>query len=110
MEAACLHTADILHFRLPYTPHTVAFMEMELTLHTEDPEGVGDTLNIFSFPYLSPLAGLDLALLTRKWDAILGGGNSTYFTDTSLLIGKKKAAPTTGWDKAAYQLEAWDLF
>ena len=54
--------------------------------------------------------GLEAALLTRKWGAILGGGTLTSFTDTSLLMGKKKVAPITGCDEAASQLETWDVF
>ena len=38
------------------------------------PNGVGDALNIFLLSNHSPLEGLEAALLTRKWDAILGGG------------------------------------
>ena len=53
---------------------------------------------------------MEAALLTRKWDAILQGGTLTSFADTSLLIGKQKVAPITGWDEAVSQLEAWDVF
>ena len=74
------------------------------------PRQVGDALNIFLFPDLSPFSGLEAALLTRKWDDILGGRNFTYFTDTSLIMGKQKVAPIAGWDQAASQLEAWTVF
>ena len=50
MEAVCQRTADGLCFRLPRIPHTVAVMVMALAFHTEDPDRVGDTLNIFLFP------------------------------------------------------------
>ena len=49
-------------------------MVIALTFHTKDPDRVGDALNIFLFPDLSPSAGSEAALLTRKWDVILGGG------------------------------------
>ena len=110
MEAACRRTADSLCFRPPQIPHTVAVMVMALSFHTEDPDGVGDALNILLFPDFSPSSGSEAALLTRKWDAILEGGTLTSFADTSLLIGKKKVTPTTGWDKAVSQLETWDVF
>ena len=71
---------------------------------------MGDALNIFLFPDLSPSSGLEAALLTRKWDDILGGRTFTYFTDTSLIMGKQKVAPIAGWDESDYQLEAWDVF
>ena len=82
-------------------------MVMALAFHTKNPEGVKDTLNIFVFPNLSPLAELEAALLTRKCDAILGGGTLTSFADTSLLMGKQKVAPITSWDEAESQLVAW---
>ena len=85
-------------------------MVMALTFNTKDPDGVGDALNIFLFPDLSPLAGLEAALLTWEWDAILGVGTLTSFTDTSLLMGNKKVAPIAGWDEALSQLEAWAVF
>ena len=65
---------DSLRFRPLCTPHTVAVMLAVLAFHTEYPDGVGDALNIILFPDLPPLAGSEAALLTRKWDAILGGG------------------------------------
>ena len=82
-------------------------MVLALAFHTEDPDGVGDALNIFLFQDLSPSDGPEAAILTRKWDAILGGGTLTSFAYTSLLMGKQKFAPVTGWEKASYQLEAW---
>ena len=49
-------------------------------------------------------------LLTRKWEAILGSGTLTYFSDMSLLMVKQKVAPISGWYEASYQLEAWEIF
>ena len=99
-----------MRFRPPCIPHAVVVMVMSLTFRTEEPDRVGDAQNILLFPDLSPLAGLEASLLTRKWDAILGGGTLTSFADTSLLMGKQKVAPIAGWDKASSQLEAWDVF
>ena len=82
-------------------------MVMALTFHTKDPYGVEDMLNILLFTDLSPLTGLETALLTRKWHAILGGGTLTSFADTSLLMWKQKVAPISVWDKAEVHLEAW---
>ena len=70
---------DSPRFRPPHIPHTVTFMVMALTFHNEDPDGVRDDLNIFLFPNLSPLAGLEAALLTWKWSAILGVRTLTSF-------------------------------
>ena len=110
METSFWHTADILRLRPPRITHTVAVMVMALTFHTEDPDGVGYALNIFLLPNLFPSAGLEAALLTRKWDAILGGSTLTSSADTSLLMGKKKVSPITGWYEASSQLKAWTVF
>ena len=90
IEVAYRRTADSLQFRPPRIPHAITFMVTAITFHTEDPDGVGDALNIFLSPHLFLLAGLKAALLTRKWDTILGVGNLSSFADTSLLMGKQK--------------------
>ena len=56
MESACRRTADILRFRPPHIPHSIAVMLMAVAFHTKDPDGVGDTLKIFLFPGFSPSA------------------------------------------------------
>ena len=110
MEASCRHTSESLRFRPPYTPHAVAFMVMALAFHTKDPDGVGDMLNIFLFPDLSPLVGSEADLLTQKWYVILGGGTLTSFANMSLLMGKQKVAPIAEWYEAYSQLDAWAVF
>ena len=72
MEAAYKRIAESLRFCLPRIPHAVAVMVMALAFHIKDPDRVGDALNIFLFPNLFPSVGLEAALHTRKWDAILG--------------------------------------
>ena len=79
-------------------------MVMTLAFHTKDPDRVGDTINIFLFTDLSPSAGSEVALLTRKWDVILEGGTLTSFADTSLLMGEQKVAPIAEWDEAESQI------
>ena len=100
MEATCWRTAESLRFCPQCIPQAFVAMVMALVFHTKDPDGVGDALNIFLFPDLFPSSGLEAALLTRKWDTILGGGTLTFFADTSLLTGKQKVAPTSGWEEA----------
>ena len=85
-------------------------MVMALAFHTEYPDGVGDALNIFLFPDLSPLAGSEASLLTYMWDAILGVRTLTSFAATNLVMGKQKVSPIAGWDEVASQLEAWAVF
>ena len=57
MEAVCRRTEDGLRFRPPHIPHTATVMVTALNFHTKYPDRVEDTLNIFLFPDLSPLAG-----------------------------------------------------
>ena len=71
-------------------------MVMSLAFHTEESSGVGYTPNIFFFPNLSALTELEVALLNRKWDAILGDGTLTSFADTSLLMANQKVTPIAG--------------
>ena len=85
-------------------------MVLVLDFHTKDPDRVGDTLNIFLFTDLSPLAGLEAALLTRKWDAILVGSILKSFAEMILLMGKQKVTPIVVWGEAASQIEAWAVF
>ena len=68
-------------------------MAVVFTFHTEDPDGVGDDLNIILFPDLSPSAGPEVALLTRKWDAILGGGGLKLLCGHESDNGKEKGRP-----------------
>ena len=74
MEAAFQRTADSLRFRSPHILHAVVVMVMVLEFHTKYPNGVVDALNVLLFPDLSPFEGLEVAILTWKWDAILGAG------------------------------------
>ena len=85
-------------------------MVIALTFHTKDPDRVGDALNIFLFPDLSPFAGSEAEIVTRKLDAILGGGTLTLFVEKSLLMEKQKVVTVAGWYKAASQLENWAVF
>ena len=94
MEAYCRGTADALHFFLLHISHTISVMAMALTFHNNDPDGLGDALNTFLFPDLSPSSGSEAALLTRKWDAILGGGTLASFAETILLMGEQRSPPS----------------
>ena len=107
MEVDCWRIAKSLRFRPLRIPHAVAVMMMELAFHNKDPDRVGDALNIFFFPDLSPSSGSEASLLTQKWDTIFGGGTLTSFAEKILLMKKQKVAPIVGWDESAYQLEDW---
>ena len=88
MEVTLRSTADSLRFRLMRIPHAIAVVAMALTFHTKDPYGVGYALNILFFTNLSPLVGSEAALLTWKWDVILGGSTvSVSVTDRKSVVG-----------------------
>ena len=67
---------------------------------------MGDAINVFLFPDLSPSESPKVALLARSWYAILGGGSLTSFEETSLLLAKQQVYPVTIWEAAEKQLEA----
>ena len=75
IERACQRTANILLFCHPHIPHAVAVMVMVLAFHTKNQDGVEDTLNIFLFPGLSPLAETEAASSrgsgTQSWGRYL---------------------------------------
>ena len=50
---------------------------------------MGDAVNIFIFPDLTPAAGSEAALLGLCLNTILRGVSLTSFVDTRLLVGKK---------------------
>ena len=61
IERACQCTANILLYL-----HAVAVMVMALAFHTKNQDGVENTLNIFFFPGLSPLAESEAASSRRS--------------------------------------------
>ena len=109
MEAACRQTAEYLRFWAPCTSHDVTVIVLGLELYSKDPDGVGDAINIFIFPDLSPSASSEAVILARRWYVILDGGALTSFADTSLLLDKQQVEPFTSWEAADKQIEAWGV-
>ena len=85
-------------------------MVFPLAFYSEDPDGVGDAVNVFLFLDLFPVAGLEAALLTRQWDGVFGGGKLTSFSNTSFLLGHQNVALVESWDEAASQIKACEVF
>ena len=79
-------------------------MVLALAFHTKDPDGVGDAVNAVLFPYLSPVADFEAALLTRRWESVFSGGTLTSFDKTSLLLGRQKFTPMDSWYKVDPQI------
>ena len=90
MEAACRRASEHLRFRSPRISHSAAVLVLGLAFYYEDPDSVGNAINVFLFPDLPPLASSEAELLTRRWGAILGGGALTSFADRSLLLAKQR--------------------
>ena len=57
MEAACCRTTNRIRFRPPCITYAVVVMVVALAFHTKYPDRVGDALNIFLFPIISPSVG-----------------------------------------------------
>ena len=85
-------------------------MVLDLALYTEDPDGVGDALNIFLFIDHPPSVGSEASLLNHLWDAVLGDNTFTYFSDTGTILGRKKVAPVAIWDAASKHIKDWTVF
>ena len=47
----------------PCIPHTVAVMDMVIAFHTKDPDRMEDELNIFLFPDLYLVEGLEALMV-----------------------------------------------
>ena len=82
-----------LRFCAPRISHYIVVMMLDLAFHSKYPVGVGDTVNVFLCPDLSPVAGSEAELLMRRWDTVLGRGTLTSFYNTSLILGFQKTTP-----------------
>ena len=58
VEVVCLHKEHDLRYKADHISHLVAGLILNITFQIEDPDGVGDTVNISLFTYLCTSAGL----------------------------------------------------
>ena len=87
--------------------HTVAVLLLGLHFHTEDPDCVNDTINIFIFPDLSLSAGSEASMVTRRWDTALDANTLTSYADAAALMKQQRIPPILGWDVASKMLDQW---
>ena len=85
----------------------MAVLLLGLHFHTEDPDCVNDTVNIFVFPDLSLSAGSEASIVTRRWDTALDANNLTSYADAAALTRKQHIPPIVGCKAAAKVLEQW---
>ena len=88
MEGECCRTVENLRLRSPHISHAIVVLVLGLAFYSEDPNGVGESINVFLFLGLFPSTGSKATLMARITHAILGGGALTCFTGTRLLLAK----------------------
>ena len=71
---------------------------------------MGESINIFLFPDMSPSVGSEAAPLARSRGVILGRRALTSFAYTSLLLSKKQEEPVTSWEAVDNQIKPWGVF
>ena len=54
----------------------------------EDPDRLSYAMNIFMFPYLSPVVDLEAAVIARQWDTSFKSNTLMSYADTSALMSK----------------------
>ena len=104
---ACRESARALRCKAPRVTHTVEVLLLGLHFHTEDPDCVNDTVNIFMFPELSLSAGSEASMVTRRWDTALDANTLTSYADAAALIKQKRIPPMVGWEAAEKMFEQW---
>ena len=82
----------------------MAVLLLGLHFHTEDPDCVNDTVNIFQFPDLSLSAGSEASMVTRQRDTALDANTLTSYTDAAEIIKQQRIPPIVGWEAAAKML------
>ena len=104
---ACRESARALRCKAPQVTHVVAVLLLGLHFHTEDPDCVNDTVNIFMFPDLSLSTGSEASMVTRRWDTDLDANTLTSYADAAALMHQQHIPPIVGWEAAEKMLEQW---
>ena len=104
---ACRESARALRCKTPRVTPAVAVLLLGIHFHTEDPDCVNDTVNIFMFPDLSLSEGSEASMVTRRWDTALDANTLISYADVAALIKQQCIPPIVGWEAAAKMLEQW---
>ena len=110
LETACLHKAIELRYKAPKISHIVAGLLRRLDLYTEDPDGVGGTVNIFMFTNLSLSASSEATMVSRRWGTAPDSSPLVNFKDIASLLQRKNVDPVIGLEAAVIMLEKWKVF
>ena len=103
----CRESARALRCKAPQVTHAVAVLLLEHHFHTEDPDCVNDTFNIFMFSDLSLSAGSEASMVTRRWDTALDANTLTSYADVAALMKQQRIPPIVGWEATEKMLEQW---
>ena len=85
----------------------MAVFLLGLHYHTEYPDCVNDTVNIFQFPDISLSEGSEASMVTRRWDTALDANTLTSYADAVAITKQHRIPPIVGWEVAAKMLEQW---
>ena len=94
LDSACLKQAQALRKKNKIT-HTVAVLG--LAFHTEEPNGVSYSVNIFMLPEISLAAGNEAALVAQRWYTALEYNMLTSYAGTTTLMMKQWISPVVIW-------------
>ena len=85
----------------------MAVLLLGLHFHTEYPDCVNNTVNIFMFPDISLSAGSEAFMVTWRWDTSLDAKTLTSYVYAAALMKQQCIPPIIGWKAAAKILEQW---
>ena len=90
-------------------PHITLMMEVPLlllALHTDNTDGVSNSVDIILLPYLSLEEGFEVPMIEWWWHTVLDSNTRTSYADTLMIMTKYHIAPIVGWEgvtKTIYQ-------
>ena len=93
----CLQKAHSLRYKPPWIYHVVVGLILKKYFHTEDPDRVGDILNIFLLTSISLLSGSKTVLVVRMWDTELDSSTIMMYDNTVSLLQRQDRYPIVGW-------------